>query len=533
MSVFRNRLISVTAALIIFVSISSLALIFSYRTPSAYWYSIIPPLFAIVSVFVLRNVAVCLGMAVVIGGFLIDPVWGLLKAGQMLGRIYLEWGNLEILLMVVFFLAFVSVLIGGGGFQAIINNLEKKIKDARSAQLVTALLGFAVFIDGYANTMIVGSMTRLLTDRYMISREKFAFLVDATSAPIAGLAVVSTWIAFEIGLFEQMNQSLALGSNGYAMFITALPYRFYCIFMLAFVFVNILSGKDFGTMRKAQIRAQKEGLVSAPDAKLPTTKSFSALKARGDIKLNPWTALIPITCLFIFLISGCMIWGLERAMTVLFSASVLTLVSSILCARVLAGMNLRHCLLSTWDGVKGSFLPIVILTLAWGLKNICQDLNSAKYLIETLGHLASPLIFPATVFAFSALVAFSIGTSWGTMSILIPILVPFAHELDGGQLGITTIITLAAILDGAVFGDHSSPISDTTIMSSVATNCDHIHHVRTQLPYALTIGGLALVSGYLPAAFGLPPVISWVAAIIAMILFALTASFPKPSEVNN
>ena len=115
------------------------------------------------------------------------------------------------------------------------------------------------------------------------------------------------------------------------------------------------------------------------------------------------------------------------------------------------------------------------------------------------------------------------------MSILIPILVPFAHELDGGQLGITTIITLAAILDGAVFGDHSSPISDTTIMSSVATNCDHIHHVRTQLPYALTIGGLALVSGYLPAAFGLPPVISWLAAIIVMISFALMASFRKPS----
>jgi len=527
MNVSKNRLTSITVALIIFVSISSLALNFSYKTPSAYWYSIIPALFAIVSVFVFRNVALCLGMAVVIGGFLIDPVWGLLEAGKMLGGIYLVWGNLEIFLMVIFFLAFVSVLIASGGFQAIINSLERKIKDARSAQLVTALLGFVVFIDGYANTMIVGSMARPLTDRYKISREKFAFLVDATSAPIAGLAVVSTWIAFEIGLFEQMNQSLALGSNGYAMFITALPYRFYCIFMLAFVFVNIFSGRDFGTMKKAQIRAQKEGLVSAPDAKLPTTKSFSIKKARSDIKLNPWTAIIPIACLFIFLISGCVIWGLERAMTVLFSASVLTLVSSILCARFMAGMNLKHCLVSTWDGVKGSLLPIVILTLAWGLKNICQDLNSGRYLIESLGHLASPLIFPATVFAFAALVAFSIGTSWGTMSILIPILVPFAHELDGGQMGTTTIITLAAILDGAVFGDHSSPISDTTIMSSVATSCDHIHHVRTQLPYALTIGALALISGYLPAAFGLPPVVSWLAAVVIMIFFALMASFRK------
>jgi Na+/H+ antiporter NhaC len=390
--------------------------------------------------------------------------------------------------------------------------------------LITALLGFVVFIDGYANTMVVGSMARPLTDRYLVSREKFAFLVDATSAPIAGLAIVSTWIAFEIGLFEQMNQSLALGSNGYAMFITALPYRFYCIFMLAFVFVNIFSGKDFGPMKKAQVRAQREGLVSAPEAKLPTAKSFSVIKAKDGIRLNPWTAIIPIGCLFIFLVSGCVIWGLGRAMTVLFSASVLTLVSSVLCARALAGMRFKHCALSTWNGVKGSILPIVILTLAWGLKNICQDLNSGKYLIETLGHLASPFFFPATVFAFAALVAFSIGTSWGTMSVLIPILVPFAHELDGGQMGVTTIITLAAILDGAVFGDHSSPISDTTIMSSVATNCDHIHHVRTQLPYALTIGALALVSGYLPAAFGLPAVISWLVAIIVMIYLAFVAS---------
>ena len=196
------------------------------------------------------------------------------------------------------------------------------------------------------------------------------------------------------------------------MFITALPYRFYCIFMLAFVFVNIFSGRDFGPMKKAQIRAQKEGLVSAPGAKLPTTKSFSVLKARGDIRMNPWTAIIPIASLFLFLISGCVIWGLDRAMTVLFSASVITLVSSIVCARVLAGMSLKHYLLSTWDGIKGSILPIVILTLAWSLKNICQELNSGKYLIETLGHLASPAIFPATVFAFAALVAFSIGTSW-------------------------------------------------------------------------------------------------------------------------
>jgi Na+/H+ antiporter NhaC len=219
-------------------------------------------------------------------------------------------------------------------------------------------------------------------------------------------------------------------------------------------------------------------------------------------------------------------------MTVLFAASALTLFSSILCARALAGMDLKNCLLSTWDGVKGSILPIVILTLAWGLKNICQDLNSGKYLIETLGHLASPFIFPATVFVFAAVVAFSIGTSWGTMSILIPILVPFAHELDAGKLGITTIITLAAILDGAVFGDHSSPISDTTIMSSVATNCDHIHHVRTQLPYALTIGGLALVSGYLPAAFGFPPGISWLAGIIIMISLVFAVSSRKISVIG-
>jgi Na+/H+ antiporter NhaC len=513
----------------------------------AHWYAILPPLLAVVLALVTRRLLLSLGVGVLIGGLLATvpgdatapAAWGqglLTGPGYVLSALG-DVVNLQILAFVALVLMMISVLIVAGGLQGVVNLLARFARGPRSTQMVTALMGLAIFIDDYANTMIVGSSMRPMSDRHLVSREKLAFLVDATSAPVAGVAVVSTWIGYEVGLFGEVSRSLGIGLDGYRMFFDALSFRFYCFMMIIFVLVNVISGRDYGSMRGAQARARATGALAAPDARPVTSRSFSGTRPDDHARVAARTALIPLLGLFVFLLGALWVDGggvaelqqgplrilnpriwrdvLGQAannILILAMASGVGLLLAVATSRLQAGLPWRLLGRSLLAGFKASLLPMAILVLAWSLKGTCDELQTGVFLVDAVGEVLSPLWFPALLFVIAGLTAIATGTSWGTMAILIPTGIPIAFQLDGGTYGLTTMMSLGAVLDGAILGDHCSPISDTTIMSSISSSCDHIHHVRTQIPYSLTVGGLAIVCGYLPAARGLP---SWAGMLIA------------------
>ena len=519
------------------------------QSGSLVWYSIIPPLLAIGLAIVTNRLVMSLGSAICVGVFLAAMRKHPASIGEWMAFLARDAGalvvsvggsfNLQVIAFIVLILSMISVLIASGGLQGVINWLSRLAKGPRSTQFVTALMGLAIFIDDYANTMIVGSAMRPATDHQRISREKLAFLVDATSAPIAGLAVVSTWIGYEVYLFSSVAESVGIQRDGYAMFFDALGFRFYCIMMIIFVLVNVISGRDYGPMRKAEERARKTGAVIADDAAPMTSKVFSTLSHAPSAKILARSATLPIAMLIGLMLVGFWFVGggsgsilslsawrraissvEDNSIKILAIASGSGFLISIICARVFSRIRFSEIGKAVLLGLKGSLLPTMILIMAWGLKEVCDEkmLGTGSFLAAILNGLLSPIWFPALLFVVASLTAFATGTSWGTMAILIPTAIPIAFNVDGGTYGLTTMICLGAILDGSIFGDHCSPISDTTIMSSIASSCDHIHHVRTQLPYSLTVAGLALICGYLPSAFGMPPMLGIGIAMVLIIL---------------
>jgi len=514
-----------------------------------HWYSIIPPIVAVALAFISKRLLISLGTSIVVGALLVtinNQSDSLLlntasaTANYLIDNVTSTW-NLTVLSFVIVILAMISVVIVSGGLKGLVAHLIPFAKTPRSSKLITALAGFIVFIDDYANTMIVGSAMRPITDQYRVSREKLAFIIDATSAPVAGLAIISTWIGFEVGLFGDVSQDLSLGKDGYSMFFDALAFRFYCILMLAFVIISIIMERDFGPMAIAENRAKLTGELLASDAQPATSASFTMIDVADDINIKARTALIPFAVLFSTLLIGFWLDGngshhiqqnwlspfsfdawrdvisnTKNSTTILLISAIAGLISAIVVSIKISHTPFSSIQLALWNGVKSSLLPIMILLLAWSLKSVCDDLNTGKYIVESLSPYMSPLLFPALLFFVAAITAFGTGTSWGTMSILIPIAIPLAYELDMQSYGLITIISLGAVLDGAIFGDHCSPISDTTIMSSIASNCDHLHHVKTQIPYSIVVAVTALLVGYLPAAANLSPIISYGIAVILL-----------------
>ena len=546
-------LIKTAASAAIFTAICAMAALSAPSqtgdSQTAPWYSIIPPLLTIVLAFLTRNVLLSITVAIITGGLLktlpSDPTSiSAILAGLKASIFYpietlTNLENLKILAFVPPIFAMVEIIIVSGGFNAILQKILPLIKTQKSAQAATALMGLIYFIDDYSNAVIVGSSMRPVTDRFGISREKLAFLVDATSAPITSLAVISTWIVYEVGLFTVTGQKLGIEKDGYSMFFDSLAFRFYSILMLGFVFGHILFGCDFGPMKKAQNKAQK----NTPEYTDITAPAQSTEDKRPAGILN---ALIPITGLVIFHLGGLwfdgggpakitsfssifhwqywrqVIGSSENSILILIYASLFGLSLAVLCAILTQSLRIPGLIKCIISGTKKCLLPCLILISAWSLKNCCDSLNTDRFLTNLLTGSISPLCFPAIVFLVASVTSFATGTSWGTMAIIIPTAVPIAFALDGHTYGLTTIITLGAVLDGAIFGDHCSPISDTTIISSIASRCDHIQHVRTQLPYSLLVAALALLCGYIPAALGLSPLLSFTIAITIMVIAFLT-----------
>ena len=507
-------------------------------TAGAGWLAIVPALLAIVAALVFRQVIVALFFGVWVGAWIatgdVATGWftGLFQTIQtyILGALVDE-GHGAIILFSLLIGGLVGLVQRGGGTQAIVGVVTKWAKSAGRGQLASAVLGVAIFFDDYANTLIVGGTMRPITDRLRISREKLAYIVDSTAAPIASLALVTTWIGTEVGLIGTAIEKLPdYDEAAYSVFLNSIPYSFYPLLALFFVFAVALSKRDFGPMLAAERRARQTGQLYRPGSNAEAAEAEGAdLEPKEGTPFRLANAVVPIGVLVAGVLLG--LWITGRAAVVeagdavtlrnvigsadSYAAMMWASLAAVVVAIVmLVGqriLTLTEAMDAWYAGMRSMLLAIVILVLAWALSGVNEALGTSQFLVDSLSDTLAPGLVPALVFLLAAATAFATGSSWGTMGILIPIVVPLAWNVlaaDGlhtsGEYHHIIYSTVSAVLAGSVWGDHCSPISDTTILSSLASSCDHIDHVRTQLPYALSVGAVALFLGTIPTGYNAP-----------------------------
>lgn len=504
--------------------------------------SLLPPLLAIALAILFRKPVLALSAGVLVGAFLVRSGSGESAAAAAYHGV-LDFGakyfwseltdtfRIEIILFVVFMLAMVGVMTRAGGIQGLMDRLAGLASDMRRTQIATWVMGLAVFFDDYANTILVGSTMRPLSDRFRVAREKLAYIVDSTAAPVAGISIFSTWIAFEVSTFSAQLPDAGLApSDGYSVFMQTLPYRFYCLLTLFMVGLLVFTGRSFGPMLKAEERALGGELLRKGATPMVSKESTELVPAPG-VRPRARVALMPLA-VFVIGTMAWIIWtgaqGLSSDVNWL-DYRVWTEVlgagggSAPLMYGALAGLTLASLLAfmeglrleilrSAWSSIRSMGIAIVILFLAWMIGSVCGDLGTATYLAVEAREGLPAIALPLLLFVLSSAVAFSTGSSWSTMTILLPIVVGLAFNLgEGTDIGglALVVMSIGAVLEGSIFGDHCSPISDTTVMSSIASASDHIDHVRTQAPYAILTMTVALVFGYFPAAFFASPERPW------------------------
>ena len=497
-------------------------------------WALVPPIVAILLALLVKEAYVSLFAGVLLGALFVsnfNPV-ATLDTVVNDGLIAAIGDNAGIFLFLVLLGVIVALVNRAGGSAAFGRWAEKNIRTRVGALLATFLLGVLIFIDDYFNCLTVGSVMRPVTDNHRISRAKLAFLIDATAAPICMIAPVSSWAAAVSGVADD----LGTGISGIQLFLRAIPYNFYSLLTLVFIIALALMNFDYGPMRVAEMAAQLEG-------------NLGAQEGGGDAEANPRGRVIDLVLPVIVLIVTCTIgllyvggyfggdyaddfigaFGNTDAFVALPWGAVISLVFTFiyfLCRRVLSFKDAAACIP---QGFIAMVPPMIILTLAVSLKTMTSSLGAADFVHDMMLGAAQGLysLLPAVIFVVAVALAFASGTSWGTFGILIPIVCAI-FPADSRLL----IIGISACLAGAVCGDHCSPISDTTIMASAGAQMDHLQHVSTQLPYALTVAGVSFAT-YIVAGFVQNALISLavgialtVGALFVIRRFALKAGTP-------
>ena len=499
-------------------------------SPAVLW----PSVLAVGLAFLTRDIYLSLFLGAFSGALLLhggNP-WNAfhdLLIGRLIPSLVDRW-NISVLIFTLMMGGFVEVLSRNGGMTALTKRVMGQSRSPRRAALGAYFMGWLVFFDGLASSMLVGKTLRPIADRAGLSREKLSFIVDSTSSPIAGLALLSTWVAYEMSVIRQGfvntgDAALAEAVAPFSWLVLSLPFRFYNWFMLLLVFLLIWLMRDWGPMLAAEkaSRAKQRIDSKASDAHptdAPTTGSRAAL------------ALIPLTVLVLGVFGGLYVGGGGLQMTLTFAhlveamgkadaAAVFVLATAVASVVALgltavsrtttavAGGPTESGTHAFFHGMQQMFLPTLILVFAWMLNSVIKELGTANYLVALLGERLPSAWLPALVFLLASVISFSTGTSWGTMAIVMPLAIPLAVKLTAFHAGVAEspvlVATVGAVLAGAVFGDHCSPISDTTIVSAFSSDCDVMAHVRTQMPYALAAALLATFLGYLPAGYGISP----------------------------
>ncbi|MFC1593407.1 Na+/H+ antiporter NhaC family protein [Candidatus Neomarinimicrobiota bacterium] len=515
------------------------------------WLSVLPPLVAIILALVTRETLVSLFAGIWIGVTILKTnlIDGLLTTldTYLVGSLA-DTNHASIILFTLGFGGMIGVISANGGMRGIVDIAVRHAKTRRQGQVMTVMMGVIIFFDDYANTLLVGNMMRPLTDKLRISREKLSYLVDSTAAPVASLAVISTWSIFQMSLLNGPYEHFGVTENPYITFLRSIPYSFYCLLTIIFILMNTITRREFGPMYKAERRAVLTGAVMQPGANPMTDTSQIDSENQFSTSSHWINSIIPIIAVVVIAMLGLYITG-KRALEAGMTPSIRNIIggadsyAALMWGSYSAGiiaiiitvskrlLSLQKAMNAWLNGARAMLLGCSVLILAWTLGKVSEDLGTAQFLVEISSGFLTPHILPAVIFLTAAAISFSTGTSWATMSILVPIVMPMAMQLIQGTPNEVVaspifVSTFAAILSGSVLGDHCSPISDTTILSSTASGSDHIDHVRTQLPYALTIGIIALIVGYLAIGYGGN---LWFSLIIGSILsFAILMIFGKP-----
>lgn len=456
--------------------------------------SVIPPILAIVLSFVIKNTIVSLAIACITGtllagqGILGFPT--LLK--ESLGTTSFAW----VMLLNTFIGILVAYFQKTGAIQGFSQWVHDKHLSRRGAQLMAWVLGMFVYFSDSFSPLFVGCTMRSITDKARISREKLAYIADSTSAPVSVLVPITGWAAYLSGLAVGIG-CIVTQEDGAALFLKAIPFNFYAL--LAVIFVGLIGSgivKDFGPMKKAEKRAMEEGKVLADGATPLTGKELTDMEPYPGFKPRVFlNFVLPVLMIISAALGTYIAFKSAKTMEAFLYVGIFMMISM-----MIQGIPFKEVMNTMMDGIKGALPAIVLLALAYSVNALSKQMGTANYIISLCEGFLSPNVLPALIFIVAAVMAFATGSSWGTFAICMPIALPLAFSVTGGELNTIVVAVFAAVAGGGVFGDHCSPLSDTTILSSMGSASDHLDHVKTQLPYAMVCGTLAVV-GYLIVGF--------------------------------
>lgn len=456
--------------------------------------SIIPAVLAIVLSFATKNTIVSLVIACIAGTLLAGQgIMGfptLLK--ESLGTTSFSW----VMLLNTFIGILVAYFQKTGAIQGFSQKVHDKNLSRRGAQLMAWILGIFIYFSDSFSPLFVGSTMRSITDKAKISREKLAYIADSTSAPVSVLMPITGWAAYLMGLAVGVG-CIATEEDASVLFLKAIPFNFYALFAVLFVgLIAIGIVPDFGPMKKAEKRAMEEGKVLRDGATPLIGKELTEMQPYPGIKIRVFLNFI-LPVLMIVSIAITTYISMKSAKTMEAFLFVLIFMSI---SMMIQGIPFKEVMNTLTDGVKGAIPAVMLLALAYSVNGLSSQMGTANYIISLTENFLTPHMLPAIIFLVSAIMAFATGSTWGTFAICMPIALPLAFSFTNNQMSILIVASFAAVAGGGVFGDHCSPLSDTTVLSSTGAAADHIDHVKTQLPYALVCGALALVA-YLVVGF--------------------------------
>ena len=526
-------------AMLIFIAIIAVLLVVSFQTPgsiadsetyqcgtySTIW-ALLPPVIAIGLALVTKEVYTSLLAGIITGALLYSNFNLELMINTMLfneegGMIYKlsDSGNVGILVFLVMLGILVSLLNRAGGSAAFGKWASKHIKTRIGAQISVMILGVLIFVDDYFNCLTVGSVMRPVTDRHKVSRAKLSYIIDATAAPVCIIAPISSWAAAVTSSVPSDS-----GINGFAVFIQTIPYNLYALLTLVMLLLITLLRVDFGPMKKHEMNAIKGDLFTTPGRPYEGNEEEVLKENSHVLDLVLPVAVLIVSCIVAMVYTGGFFEGVSfveafadsNASVGLVLGGAVSLVFTFIyymMRDVLSFQEFTECIP---EGFKSMIAPILILTMAWNLSGMTNLLGAKVFVADMVAKSAGSLqgFLPMVIFLVAAFLAFATGTSWGTFSILIPIVL---GVFPSGQM---MVISIASCLAGAVCGDHCSPISDTTIMASAGGHCEHVNHVATQLPYALMVAAICLVGYFIIGvlqAVGMAA-FSWIALPVCIVL---------------